>query len=338
MSQPAAIAPARPIIIAEGLSRVYSTNAGLQFLRKGGEIRAVDDVSFSIHAGETLAVVGESGCGKSTLGRLLLRLVQPSAGRLTYDGKDYATATGRALRDIRRQVQMVFQDPYSSLSPRRTAEQIIAEPLEAYGILRGAAERRQRVQELLQTVGLLPEHAGRYPAQFSGGQRQRIGIARAIAVEPRVIVADEPVSALDVSVQAQVINLFQDLQRQRGMAYMFIAHDLAVVRHIADRVAVMYLGRIVELGPKQAVYEAPQHPYTHALLSAVPRPDPHGQQRRIVLEGDVPSPTRVPSGCAFHTRCPIAQPVCSEQRPALREVAATQFAACHFARPRPLTI
>ena len=326
----------QPIIVAEGLTRTFTTNAGLQFLRRDGDVRAVDEVSLSIMPGETLAVVGESGCGKSTLGRLLLRLITPNSGRLLFDGVDYSTVRGARLRDIRRNLQMVFQDPYGSLSPRRTAGQIIAEPLEAYGLLKTTAERNRRVEELLYTVGLLPEHARRYPAQFSGGQRQRIGIARAIAVEPRVIIADEAVSALDVSVQAQVINLFQDLQRQRGMAYLFIAHDLAVVRHIADRVAVMYLGRIVEIGPKRGIYNAPQHPYTHALLSAVPQPDPHRARKRIVLEGDVPSPTHVPPGCAFHTRCPIAQDVCRRERPDLRKVSPEQFAACHFATPHPL--
>jgi oligopeptide/dipeptide ABC transporter ATP-binding protein len=325
-----------PIIAAEGLTRVFAANAGLQFLREQQEVRAVDDVSFTIMPGETLAVVGESGCGKSTLGRLLLKLIEPSAGRISYDGRDYSSLAGRSLHEVRRHIQMVFQDPYGSLSPRRTAGQIIGEPLEAYGVVKNGAERRERVVELLRTVGLLPEHADRYPAQFSGGQRQRIGIARAIAVEPKVIVCDEPVSALDVSVQAQVINLFQDLQKQRGIAYLFIAHDLAVVRHIADRVAVMYLGRVVEIGPKQGVYTAPQHPYTHALLSAVPQPDPRAHKQRVVLEGDIPSPTRLPSGCAFHTRCPIAQDICSRERPLLREVAPGQMAACHFARPKPL--
>jgi peptide/nickel transport system ATP-binding protein/oligopeptide transport system ATP-binding protein len=331
-------APAiKPIIAAEGLTRVFASNAGLQALRERKEVRAVDDVSLTILPGETLAVVGESGCGKSTLGRLLLRLIEPTSGRMLYDGMDYSRLSGGALHEVRSHIQMVFQDPYGSLSPRRTAGQIIAEPLEAYGVVKSAAGRRERVIELLRRVGLRPEHADRYPAQFSGGQRQRIGIARAIAVEPRVIVADEPVSALDVSVQAQVINLFQDLQRERGIAYLFVAHDLAVVRHIADRVAVMYLGRVVETGPKKGVYGAPQHPYTHALLSAVPQPDPRAHRRRIVLEGDLPSPTRIPSGCAFRTRCPLAQQICSEERPALREVAPGQLAACHFARPLPLT-
>ncbi|HEV7717425.1 MAG TPA: dipeptide ABC transporter ATP-binding protein [Arsenicitalea sp.] len=325
-----------PIIVAKGLTRSFSSSAGLQFLREKQQVRAVDDVSFELMAGETLAVVGESGCGKSTLGRLLLKLIEPSAGSITYDGIDYTSLSRGAMHDMRRHIQMVFQDPYGSLSPRRTAGQIIAEPMEAFGLYRTAAERREKVAELLRVVGLLPDHANRYPGQFSGGQRQRIGIARAIAVEPRVIVADEPVSALDVSVQAQVINLFQDLQAKLGIAYLFIAHDLAVVRHIADRVAVMYLGRIVEIGPKRPVYSAPQHPYTHALLSAVPKPDPRSRTSRIVLEGDVPSPSRLPSGCAFHTRCPIARERCKHERPLLREVAPSQFAACHFATPSPL--
>ncbi len=325
-----------PILAAEGLTRVFSARSGGRTFRRGPDVRAVDDVSFALVAGETLAVVGESGCGKSTLGRLLLRLLDPTAGRVFYSGHDFSATSGHALRAVRRHVQMVFQDPYSSLSPRRTAGDTIAEPLQAYGIVRTAAERRDRVAALLRRVGLRPEHAQRYPSEFSGGQRQRLGIARAIAVEPAVIVADEPVSALDVSVQAQIINLFQDLQAQSGLAYLFIAHDLAVVRHIADRVAVMYLGRIVEIGPKQGVYAAPQHPYTHALLSAVPRPDPGARQGRVVLEGDLPSPTEITAGCAFATRCPIVRDRCRIERPDLREVADGQRAACHFATPLPL--
>jgi oligopeptide/dipeptide ABC transporter ATP-binding protein len=336
MTQASHPASSGPILAAEGLTRVFSARAGGQIMRRRRDVRAVDDVSFTLMPGETLAVVGESGCGKSTLARLLLRLLAPTAGRMAYAGRDYSTATGGALRDIRRHVQMVFQDPYSSLSPRRTAGDIVSEPLEAYRVITSAAERRDRVAALLRSVGLLPEHAGRYPAEFSGGQRQRIGIARAIAVEPDVIVADEPVSALDVSVQAQIINLLQDLQVRLGVAYVFIAHDLAVVRHIADRVAVMYLGRIVEIGPKRLVYSAPQHPYTYALLSAVPRPDPGARVGRVVLEGDLPSPTEIVPGCAFASRCPIMRDRCRVERPLLREVADGQSAACHFATPLPL--
>ena len=322
------------VLAAEDVAHVYPGRGGL--LAGAPAVRAVDRVSFRLGHGETLAVVGESGCGKSTLARLLVRLLAPSSGRLLFRGEDYAAASGPALRNVRRRVQMVFQDPYGSLSPRRTAGQIVAEPLEAYRVVRSRAERRARVGELLEAVGLLPEHAARLPAEFSGGQRQRIGIARALAVEPEVIVADEPVSALDVSVQAQVINLFQDLQASRGLSYLFIAHDLAVVRHIAHRVAVMYLGRIVETGPKDLLYAAPQHPYTHALLSAVPRPEPGRQRRRVVLEGDLPSPASVTEGCAFATRCPLVQARCRTERPALRPVAEGQEAACHYARPLPL--
>jgi oligopeptide/dipeptide ABC transporter ATP-binding protein len=255
-----------------------------------------------------------------------------------YDGTDLMSLSGAAMRRMRRQMQMVFQDPYGSLSPRLTVGQIITEPLHAYDMAGSRAQRRDKAAELLLAVGLLPEHAMRYPRQFSGGQRQRIGIARAIAADPRVIVADEPVSALDVSVQAQVINLFQDLQAARGLSYLFIAHDLAVVRHIADRVAVMYLGRIVEIGPKRAIYDTPQHPYTQALLSAAPSPDPDAPRRRIVLDGDVPNPSRVPPGCSFHTRCPIATEICRNERPTLRVVAADQSAACHHAKPMPIPV
>jgi peptide/nickel transport system ATP-binding protein/oligopeptide transport system ATP-binding protein len=325
-----------PILKVEGLTRIFSGREGGGSFGRRFQVRAVDGVSFTLMPGETLAIVGESGCGKSTLARLLLRLLAPSAGTLAYAGRDYATATGNTLRDIRRHIQMVFQDPYSSLSPRRTAGQIIAEPLEAYRIVTSAEERRARVSALLKSVGLRPEHADRYPAEFSGGQRQRIGIARAIAVEPDVIVADEPVSALDVSVQAQIINLLQDLQARTGVALIFIAHDLAVVRHIADRVAVMYLGQVVEIGPKRQIYSAPQHPYTDALLSAVPRPDPGARTGRVLLEGDLPSPTEIIAGCAFASRCPIVRDRCKIERPLLREVAEAQSAACHFATPQPL--
>jgi peptide/nickel transport system ATP-binding protein/oligopeptide transport system ATP-binding protein len=328
-----------PIIVAEGLTRVFSGGAGVNFLRgRRSEVRAVDDVSFTLMPGETLAVVGESGCGKSTLGRLIVRIIEPTSGRMAYDGVDYSGQSRGTLRELHRHIQMVFQDPYGSLSPRRTAEQIIAEPLESYGVTRTAAQRREKVAELLRIVGLLPEHAGRYPGQFSGGQRQRIGIARAIALDPGFIVADEPVSSLDVSIQAQIVNLMQDLQEKKHFSYLFIAHDLAVVRHIADRVVVMYLGRVVEVGPKARVYEAPHHPYTQALLSAAPEPEPDARRKRIILEGDVPSPSNIPPGCSFHTRCPIAQDICRRERPPLAEVFAGHQAACHFAKPNPIPV
>jgi oligopeptide/dipeptide ABC transporter ATP-binding protein len=326
------------ILRAEGVSKVFSDSSSISFGKPKEEVRAVDEVSFEIMRGETLALVGESGCGKSTLGRLLLRLIEPTGGRVEYDGQDITTLSRHDMHGVRRKAQMVFQDPYGSLSPRRSIAQIISEPLDAFGLVKSGRERRDRVAELLTQVGLPPQFMDRYPRQFSGGQRQRIGIARAISVNPSFIVADEPVSALDVSVQAQIINLMQDLQQQKGFSFLFIAHDLAVVRHIADRVAVMYLGRIVEIGPKKSVYDAPQHPYTQALLSAAPEPDPDLKSRRIILEGDVPSPSRVPSGCSFHTRCPIAQDRCRSERPALREVSPGQLAACHFAKPNPIPV
>ena len=294
-------------------------------------VRAVDDVSFQIIRGETLAVVGESGCGKSTLGRLLLQLIEPT------EGQDLTTLSKSDIRRMRQRMQMVFQDPFGSLSPRRTVAQIIAEPMETFGLIKSRAERRERVAELLHLVGLPAAYMDRKPRQFSGGQRQRIGIARAISVDPAFVVADEPVSALDVSIQAQIINLMQDLQEQKGFSFLFIAHDLAVVRHIADHVAVMYLGRIVEIGPKARVYEAPHHPYTEALLSAAPHPDPEKRTERIILTGDVPSPTKVPSGCAFHQRCPIAQDICARERPSLVETEGGHRAACHFAAPFPIS-
>ncbi|MEO3474725.1 oligopeptide/dipeptide ABC transporter ATP-binding protein [Roseomonas sp. CAU 1739] len=327
-----------PLLRAEGLGKVFLPPGGLPFVQRPAGLRAVDGVDLEVARAETLAVVGESGCGKSTLGRLLLRLIVPSEGRVWFEGRDLGALSPRDLRQMRQHAQMVFQDPFGSLSPRRTVAQIVAEPLEVFGIARGRRALRDRVATLLERVGLPAAAMDRHPRSFSGGQRQRIGIARAIAAGPSFLVADEPVSALDVSVQAQIVNLLQDLQAEGRFSCLFIAHDLAVVRHIADRVAVMYLGRIVEIGGKHAVYGAPQHPYTQALLSAVPRPDPDAPRRRIVLEGDVPSPNRMPTGCAFHTRCPLAQPVCSRERPALREVATGQQAACHFAAPNPVPV
>jgi peptide/nickel transport system ATP-binding protein/oligopeptide transport system ATP-binding protein len=324
------------LIDVQGLGKTFA-DTSVRLGPKPKQVRAVDDVSFQVLKGETLAVVGESGCGKSTLGRLLLHLIPPSEGRVRLDGSDLTGLSKAALRQMRARMQMVFQDPFGSLSPRRTVAQIIAEPMESFGLVRSRAQRRERVAELLEQVGLPAAYMDRRPRQFSGGQRQRIGIARAISVDPAFIVADEPVSALDVSVQAQIINLLQDLQEQKNFSFLFIAHDLAVVRHIAHRVAVMYLGRIVEIGPKEQIYSAPQHPYTEALLSAAPRPDPDRHQTRIVLQGDVPSPSNVPSGCAFHGRCPIAQDICIRERPRLAEVAPGQSAACHFARPHPLS-
>jgi oligopeptide/dipeptide ABC transporter ATP-binding protein len=325
------------LLSVRDLGKTFGSSGG--FLSGGSEqVRAVDGVSFDVARGETLALVGESGCGKSTLGRLLLRLIDASEGSVAFEGADLINLSPGQMRQMRRRMQMIFQDPFGSLSPRRTIGQIVGEPLEVFGLVKSRSARRDRVAELLRKVGLPPAYMDRLPRQFSGGQRQRVGIARAIGLDPAFIVADEPVSALDVSIQAQIINLMQDLQRDEGFSYLFIAHDLAVVRHIADRVAVMYLGRIVEIGPKRQVYDLPQHPYTQALLSAAPEPEVDVKSTRIILEGDVPSPSDVPPGCSFHTRCPIAQDVCRRDRPPLGEVAPGQFAACHFAKPNPIPI
>ena len=324
------------ILRAERLVKHFHVGRGF-FGRGGSIVHAVDDVSFALDAGETLALVGESGCGKSTTGRLVLRLLEPTSGGVRFEGRDLLALDERELRAARRGLQIIFQDPYASLNPRMTVAQMLEEPLMLHGV--EAATRRARVAQLLQLVGLAPQHAQRYPHEFSGGQRQRIGIARAIALEPRVVVCDEPVSALDVSIQAQVVNLLRDLQQRLGMAYLFIAHDLAVVKHIADRVAVMYLGRIVEIAPKRSLFAQPRHPYTQALLSAIPVPDPGFPRNRIVLQGDVPSPIEPPSGCRFRTRCPYARELCAREVPPL-EADGTHAVACHFwreiERPRAL--
>ena len=314
-----------PLLQVEGLVKHFPVRRGL-FGRVSGTVRAVDGVSFTLAAGQTLGVVGESGCGKSTLGRLVLRLIEPTAGRVVFDGTELGLLDAPALRERRRAMQIIFQDPFSSLNPRMTVGQILAEPLQLHGLHSG--RHAERVAELLRTVGLSGEHAQRYAHEFSGGQRQRIGIARALAVEPKLIVCDEAVSALDVSVQAQVVNLLQDLQQRFGLAYIFIAHDLAVVRHIASQVAVMYLGRIVELAEKRTLFAAPRHPYTQALLSAIPVPEPSGERQRILLAGDVPSPMAPPPGCHFHTRCIHAEPRCTQEVPALLDDAG-HAVACH---------
>ena len=325
-----------PLLQVEGLTKHFETPRGWLSGRPAESVRAVDGVSFSVAAGETLAIVGESGCGKTTTARLVLQLLKPTAGSVRVDGRELVGLGRREMKIIRRDMQVVFQDPYASLNPRRTVEQIAAEPLVVHNVGVDTHERRQLIGELLVKVGLSPELMQRFPRQFSGGQRQRISIARALALRPKLIIADEPVSALDVSVRAQIINLMEDLQREFGLSYLFIAHDLAVVRHFAHRTAVMYLGRIIEEGATERIFSAPHHPYTEALLSAVPVPDPKAKRQRIVLSGDPPSPKAVPPGCRFHTRCPIVQPRCRTDDPMLRPVREGQSAACHFASPFPI--
>ena len=320
---------AEPLLKVESLVKHFPVRSGL-FSRQTDYVRAVDGVSFTIDAGETLGLVGESGCGKSTTGRCVLRLIEPTSGAVWFEGRNVTAMDERALRLLRRDVQIIFQDPYASLNPRMTVGAIVGEALTIHALASNARDYQDRVVELLDTVGLHADHMRRYPHEFSGGQRQRIGIARALAVSPKLIICDEPVSALDVSVQAQVINLLEDLQQKFNLTYLFVAHDLSVVEHISTRVAVMYLGRIVEIASARDLYTAPKHPYTEALLSAVPIPDPKVKRKRIVLEGDVPNPIRPPQGCHFHPRCPRAMPRCQSEAPLLKEVAPGHMAACHL--------
>jgi oligopeptide transport system ATP-binding protein len=323
----------QPLVVVENLKKYFPVTRGLVFQKSVGTVKAVDDISFYINRSETLGLVGESGCGKTTAGRTILALYPPTSGRVSIDGRVVNTANDKELLLIRRKAQMIFQDPYASLNPRWTVNAIVSEPLRVHHLIDNDKERAERVKELINLVGLSSRLVNRFPHEFSGGQRQRIGIARALASDPDFIVCDEPISALDVSIQAQVVNLLEDLQDQLGLTYLFVAHDLSMVRHICDRVAVMYLGIIVELGEKNELYENPLHPYTQALLSAVPIPDPKKdrQRQRTILTGDVPSPLNPPPGCRFHPRCPLAQDLCSQETPVWREAAPDHWVACHFA-------
>ncbi|MFF7264793.1 ABC transporter ATP-binding protein [Streptomyces sp. NPDC008159] len=344
MTESTATSTVEPILEVSGLVKHFPLTQGVLFKKQVGAVKAVDGVDFTLGAGETLGIVGESGCGKSTVAKMLVNLERPTAGSIKYKGEDITRLSGRALKAVRRNIQMVFQDPYTSLNPRMTVGDIIGEPYDIHPEVAPKGDRRRKVQELLDVVGLNPEYVNRYPHQFSGGQRQRIGIARGLALRPEIIVADEPVSALDVSVQAQVINLLERLQGEFGLSYVFIAHDLSIVRHISDRVGVMYLGRIVEIGRDAEIYDHPTHPYTQALLSAVPVPDPEAREHRerIILFGDVPSPTNIPSGCRFRTRCWKAREKCEREVPLLAVPAefrhgfgpAAHDSACHFAEEK----
>ena len=325
------------LLRVDNVQKYFPINGGGLLKRKVGDVKAVESISFDIVPGETLGIVGESGCGKSTAGRTVMKLLDPTGGKIEFEGRDITNLTRKQMVPLRREMQMIFQDPYSSLNPRHTVGAIISAPFDVQGV-KPARGVQAEVQDLMARVGLNPEHFNRYPNEFSGGQRQRIGIARAIALRPKLIVCDEPVSALDVSIQAQVVNLLEDLQDEYRLAYVFIAHDLSVVRHISDRIAVMYLGRIMEIAAAEKIYESPRHPYTHALTSAVPLPDPQAERNRerILLKGDLPSPINPPSGCVFRTRCPKAQDRCAEEIPLLREFAPGHYGACHFPEEKHL--
>ncbi|EMI11594.1 ABC transporter ATP-binding protein [Anoxybacillus gonensis] len=317
-----------PLLQVKGLKKYFPITAGL-FNKQIGQVKAVDDLSFVVYRGETLGIVGESGCGKSTTGRMLMRLIEPTEGSILFEKEEVTKLSPKQLRKVRRDMQMIFQDPFASLNPRHTVEKILEEPLIVHGI-GSKEERRKKVREMLEVVGLSSYHAKRYPHQFSGGQRQRIGIARALMTKPKLIIADEPVSALDVSIQAQVLNLLEDLQKEFGLTYIFIAHDLGVVRHISDRVGVMYLGRMVELASSEELYRHPKHPYTKALLEAVPIPDPEYKKEKQLLTGDLPSPSNPPTGCAFHTRCQACMDICKTTKPEWKDVGNGHYVACHL--------